>query len=198
MPQKKGKKKSGRKPRSNRVNIPSGAQSYKGPLTYTRSKSNQGLTVIQCRNSFAFTSSSGGVVSTVCANNLASFLDTTSIETLYDEWRCLSCEVMYVPNVTGGAQTALAYSVAVGVVDNDNATALPSFSSGIDYESAKVFSLDGKMKLVWRMAGAPDSDFLTDDTKPSTWFKFFCSGLTASSTYGQLIVTALFQVRGRI
>jgi hypothetical protein len=129
---------------------------------------------------------------------LNSFLDSGNLEATWDEYRCLSVLVTYVPNVENAIFPSVAYTVAAGVVDNDNSTALTSLASAADYESCKFFSLTRRTQWVFRMMGSEDSGFLNSGTTATAWFKFYATSLTASQNYGQFIVVAIFQFRGRI
>jgi len=167
-----------------------------------KSSANQSLTVAELSNVFAITSNSSGNFANVIGNNLASFIDSTSYTAIYDEYRCLSMRAEFVPNLSGGGQAPsgapVLYAVAAGVVDNDNSAALTTLSSAVDYESVKLFSLDKRMVLSWKMNGTTQSAFLNNNGTATVWFKYFCTGLTGSQPYGQVIVKALFQFRGRI
>jgi len=195
MGKRKGKKKGGRKRKSN----PSAsAVVYKGPFRLPKHGMNQNTTLVEVSNIFAVSSNGSGVFAGVVGNNLASFLDTTSYTNVYDEWRCLSLMVTFIPNAQGAVLPSVAYAVTVGVVDNDNSTALTSLASGADYESAKMFSLTNRNTLKWKMSGVEDAAFLDNSGTSTMWFKYYSSGLTASTTYGQLIAKGIFQFRGRI
>jgi len=195
---KNSRKRSSKKSGGVQQGPPSAATSYKGPFRLPKKNMNMDLTVVEVSNLFNASSSGSGVFAGVVANNLASFLDTTNLVALYDEWRCLSLEVLYVPVAEDSVIATLAYSVAYGVVDNDNSTALTAATQAVDYASVKPFALNRKMFLKWKMNGPEDSGFINNSGTPTVWFKYFASGLTNSTTYGTLIAKALFQFRGRI
>jgi hypothetical protein len=185
-----------------KVSPPSEAQAYSGPYRLPQVKKNQDTLTVEISNVFSLTSSSGGIIASVIGNNLASFLDTTSLQTLWDEWRVLSMLAIYYPNVQSAVgysgTTPLTYSVCYGIVDNDNSTPLPSAAAAVDYASVTPFALNERSKLAWKMSGSEDSLFINNNGTSTSWFKYYCSGLTASTNYGQVIVKCLVQFRGRI
>jgi len=196
---KKSRSRGSRKKKSEVVKgPPSSAQSYNGPYRLPKISSNMDTTVVEMSNLFTFSSSGGGAFANVIGNNLASFLDNTNFTAVWDEWRCLSMEAIYYPVLDGASFNGLAYQVAYGVIDNDNNAALTAATSAVDYASVKPFALDKKMVLKWKMDGTTDAAFLNNAGTATVWFKYYCTGLTASTTYGTAVVKALFQFRGRI
>jgi hypothetical protein len=195
------KNKSFRKKKSSkreRINIPSASTRYTGPYRLPAHSMNLDRTVAELTNSFAFTSTSGGVQQQVIANNLASFIDSTSYTALYDEYRCLSMEATYYPILSGATISGVTYQLAYGVVDNDSSGVLTSVNNAIDFASVKIFPLDSKMTLRWKMNGVEDADFTDSNTVATVYFKYFSSGLSNSTNYGNIIVKTLWQFRGRI
>jgi len=201
MPNKKKNSKKNRSKKNKRGVLqgpPSAAQSYNGPYRLPRISMNMDTTVVEMSNVFQITSSGSGAFGNVVGNNLASFLDNTNFTAVWDEWRCLSLEVIFVPIVDGGSIATLAYSTCYGVIDNDNSAALTAITSAVDYASVKPFSLNKRMSLKWKMSSSEDSAFINNAGTATVWFKYFGTGLTASINYGSLIAKALFQFRGRI
>lgn len=194
----KGKNKNKKSKRNPFEGPSSSAIKYNGPLRLPRFKMNMDTIVAELSNSFTISSNGGGTFANVIANNLASYLDNTSYTALYDEYRSISMQATYYPNLSGGAQASVAYQVAYGVIDNDNSAALTTVSSAVDYASVKPFTLDQKMILTWKMNGTEDASFINNSGTATVWFKYYCTGLTASTSYGTIVVKTLFQFRGRI
>jgi len=201
MPNKKNnsKKKSSRKNKRGVLQgPPSAVQSYTGPYRLPRISKNMDTTVVEMSNVFQITTNGSGNFANVIGNNLASFLDNTNFTAVWDEWRCLSLECIFVPIAQGGTISTIAYSTCYGVIDNDNSAALTAVTSAVDYASVKAFPLNQKMSLKWKMNGTEDAAFLNNAGTATVWFKYFGTGLTASINYGSVITKALFQFRGRI
>jgi hypothetical protein len=194
----KGSQKTSKKGKSNGAHIPGEKQFYNGPLRLPGKLDNKDLVEVEMTQDVAVTSSSGGVINTVVANNQAAFLDGTSLIALWDEWRCLSMELEYIPNVWGSAYTSTATTCIYGVVDNDNATALTAYSSAADYASVVGFSPSQPCQMVWKMSGSEDAQFINNTATATGWFKFYATGEAASTGYGRFLVKAIFQYRGRI
>jgi hypothetical protein len=195
---KKGTRKQNKRGGANGAHIPGQKQFYNGPLRLPHKLDNKDLIEIEMSQDQAVSSSGAGVINLVIANNQAAFLDATSLTALWDEWRCLSMEAEYIPNVWGSQYSGTATTCIYGVVDNDNATALTAYSSAADYASVIGFSPSQPVKFVWKMSGSEDAQFINNTATATGWFKYYATGEAASTNYGRFIVKAIFQYRGRI
>lgn len=125
---------------------------------------------------------------------------------LYDEFRVLGVRLTMVP-LQQGSVTTLNGSIVV-VFDNDDTTALTSYNAGLEYDTARPFSLiwyqnQGKLfQQAWSRptAGANTPVIWTDVAAPTTQpgsIKFYSSGGTASTSYINYNLEYFIEFRGR-
>jgi hypothetical protein len=184
-----------------RMNIPAKEQEYRGGIMIPRSHLQEDQTLANVQYNGAKTSTGAGLMNDVWGLDLSLFNNYTNYTNSYDEWRCLGAELIYIPdyesaqiplttttNALGGAQ--------VGVVDRDSSGALTSYNAW-EYGSAELAAINKPMKLIFKMSGSEDAQFINSTSASPAYFKFYASGLSGSFSYGTVFVKALFQFRGR-
>lgn len=189
-------KKSPRRRRS--TNPSSAAQSYRGPLRLPLSRLQTQTTTIQLVQVVSANSSSGGVQNVVITLSLASFQEYTNFTAIYDEYRLLSAEAMFVPVSENSDTNSLLLSVGAICLDRDSNAALSTLTSCYLYESCKVHSYNKRVSIIYRMSGSEDAAFASVSSYSPGYFKTYCASLTNSSLYGYYFVRGLFQFRGRL
>jgi hypothetical protein len=201
MPQKArapSRKQKGEKRKSKGTNPSADAMTYRGPLRLPGSRLQMSLTTVMLGYNASLTSNGSGVVSQVWGLNVSLFDLYTSFTTLYDEFRLLSATLLFVPNASGATVSSVAYAPLAIVLDRDSTTALTGYPNAVDYDSFKVRPINDTLRAAsYRMAAQPDAAFITSSTTSVAWFKMYATGLTASTTYGQVFVESLWQGRAR-
>jgi len=193
-------KKNMKSSRMNKINIPSEAQVYKGPLRLPLAREQAAVTVSELVQVVAATASAGGVINPVINLSLSSMTDAASYVAIYDEARLLSAEIEYVPNAvnTLSAANPLAGSPLVICLDRDSNSALGSLSGGFDFESSRVGAVNERFRgPIFKMSGSEDAGFVGSTTS-SGFFKSYSAGNTANGNYGYFFVRSIFQFRGRL
>jgi hypothetical protein len=147
----------------------------------------------------ALISSAGGVINQILGDYPVSSPDWASFILLYGEYRILSMKVQFVPTVTGAVIGTLAYNTLYLVLDlTSSATALSSYTSAANYPVKKIGSLNSPMQLSHKMVGIEESTFTSTGASLFDYvFKFYADTLTATTTYGHVIVTFHTQFRAR-
>lgn len=193
----KKKKKSGNA--MSRVNINGAKQQYDGPLRIPRASLQEDTTVAELVYVGANTASSS-TINSVWGLNPSVFNNYTNYTQSYDEFRCLAAEFFFIPNAEDAVQTASGstlYAPFCVVLDRDSNGALSSYTSAFEFASCKVKAINKTLKCTFKMSGSEDAAFGGTPTVASAYFKTYATGLSASGTYGQVFVKAIFQFRGR-
>jgi len=190
----KGKKRG--KDSMKRFNIPPEQTTYTGPLDLPKSLEQAETTVVRMVSIAAFTSTAGGVFNSVAAALPGNFTDWSSFAAVWDECRVLGLKVTYIPFFT--ANPSVTQGSVVIVTDRDSNGALTSLSAGYDYESCTLGQTERRFVHEAKMTGIEDSGFVITASPPTPWwFKFYTSGLSISTAYGELFYEMLVQFRGR-
>jgi len=192
------KNKQGRRNASQEVSGPATTVSlYTGPLRTTE----ECPTVIDLLFDFAVTSSAGGVIAFNMADFPSASPDWANVAATFSEYRVLAMSVKFVPNVTGASLGALLYAPLYAVWDaqgSTSAAALTSYAQATGYNSLKTYSLNWPFVIAHKMSSLEEGTFAeTTSTLIDYEFKFFSTGLTASTNYGRIIVDWHCQFRGR-
>lgn len=183
-----------------KVNPSANSLGYRGPYKLPGSKEQNTLYTIECRSVLSCASDGSGNITTVVDNNPSGYLDWSSIAALWDEYRPLSLLVEFRPNNRYSKTTTVTVPIYV-VVDRDSVGAIASKNAAVQYESCSTNSLDDP----WRkgaktigISGLTTTQWITTASPSATYcIKMFASGCSLSTTYGDLLITLLVQVRGR-
>jgi len=197
---KTGKRKSSPKKKSSKVSPSSNSLVYKGPYHLPGSSEQNTLYTLETKSVISLASSVSGVIDAVYDNNPSGYQDWSSIAALWDEYRPLSLKIVFKPNNRYSKTTTVTVPIYV-VADRDSVGALASKNAAIQYESCQIKSLDDPftkgIKAVG-LSGLTTHQWLTTASPSATFcIKTFATGCSNSTTYGDVIITALIQVRGR-
>jgi hypothetical protein len=178
-------------------NIPTTQLSYSGPLKIPQGAEQNDTTVMLLSAAATLSSSAGGVIDLVINNDPSGYTDWSSFATIYDEFRVLSMEFKYVPRNRYSKTTTTCIPV-FQVIDRDSVGALSSVNATVQYSSCKIRSVEDPFTEIIRMIGTPGAQFIT--TASPTWTfsaKFYQSGYSASTNYGDFLIHILVQFRGK-
>jgi len=150
-------------------------------------------------------SSGGGTIASIATWDASTFGDFATLAPLYDEWRPLGMEVtIQCQQPYSPAATALS-RIVVLVFDNDDAaTALTSYQNALDYTVQRRFaSVWGNEKLISMRANAlnvadPSTGVAwqtTATTSVNKSFKYYSTGLTATTNYLEATYRYVIQLR---
>jgi len=193
----KNRGKKGKNIPGNYHETPGGQQFYAGPLRLPGAKDQENLRTTELSFAFQISSGVGSTITNSIALQLNNFDEYTSFANLYDEYRLLAADMIFVPNAEKSIQAATLYAPLIMVLDRDASAVLTSYGNGIDYESAVVASLNAQRKISYRMSGSEDALFITNPATVPAWFKLYAQGLSASTAYGWVFVKGLWQGRAR-
>jgi len=181
----------------NQTNPPSQAINYSGPVR----TNNPQLGVIELCVDVPVTSTAGGVVNNLYIDYPNQSPDWTQVSALFGEYRVLSMSIKFTPTVEGATITGLAYAPIYVVWDSDQQTAqtaLTSYTDAVNYASLKVFPINMPFSVTHKMSSVEEANFgSTSLSQVDYSFKYFATGLTASTLYGRLTVFFRCQFRGR-
>jgi hypothetical protein len=85
------------------------------------------------------------------------------------------------------------------VVDRDSAVALTSYGGAATYQSFIQGPLDRALERMYKMSNDPGEQTYKNTASPSDpgAFKFWATGVTASTAYGAVEVKYLIEFRGQ-
>ncbi len=157
----------------------------------------------------SITTTAGGAIANVFKldpNSLASSEFSSDFASAYDQFRVMGCRLRLVP-VLPNSTTAL-NNMLVAAFDNDDVTALTSYSNGLQFSSSiattAVFTSTNGYTFTrtwWRPTSGTDTpiDWI-DCNSPSNSLgsiKLYADTLTASTTYLTYEVELYCEFRGR-
>jgi hypothetical protein len=182
-----------------KTNAQSGEQVYTGPLRLWGVRDQQETVPIELTNLQIITSSGAGSIATVFSFGLAALQDSGTYEGVYEEYRVLSATWEWIPNAKDSVIAAVAYAPLVVAVDRDSNTALTSYTSAWNLESAKADSINSKQVMTARASGSQDLLWQPISTTSFTPFyiKLWATGLTATTAYGIAFWRTIVQFRAR-
>jgi len=190
------KRKSGSK---SRANPPPSAIKYTGPV-FTEQDLRQDQVIVRVLSvaGLITTNLSGNLAYTI-TNDPSGSPDWVSYTPLYEEYRVIAMELVWVPyctkwgNVTNNAffQNAVAYAAS------RNATAVASSVAAVmSYPSGRLTNMQTAWKLVIKMDNVSEASFFNVGGVGGTWAALvFSTGLSASTTYGAYSVRLRVQFR---
>lgn len=187
--------------RSNMIPPPaSSATTYRGPVRLPLQIAQNQTYNVNLMTTTSLVSTAGGVISAVIANNFNGMNESSSFATIYDEYRVLAAEYVFIFNNNNTYNSSLLQAPLITVVDRDNATALASVAAAFNYESAVLHSSGQNFTRTVRMHSVEDAAFVT--TSPGTnvtwWLKMYGTGFSNSINYATVFARFLVQFRGRI
>jgi len=149
------------------------------------------------------TTNGAGQLVTVLSMDPSGSSDWASVSALYDEFRVLGIKIKIHGCLTNTI-TAGANAIAV-VYDNDDSTALASYSAALEYITCKSFeSLWGDNSTPQFLWARPQTGQLSplwcDIGAPATSVgavKFYADGLTVSTKYYTIFVEWAIEFRGQ-
>lgn len=190
-------KKSGKKSGKGKVNPPTSATVYRGPYKLPGAKQENRTETIEMKSLLLVSSDSSGVINLVVDNNPSGYLDWSSVAALWDDYRALSLYIEYFP-YNRYSKTTTNCKPLYQVIDRDSTGILASVNAAIQYESCERKSIEDPWYRGVKMTDVLDSQFITTASPSATFsIKSYQNGYSTSTTYGEVMITLLIQVRGR-
>jgi len=153
------------------------------------------------------TSTAGGVIDGFASIGTSSSVvrsvasDFSSWSGLYREYRVLSLRAEYHPNVKDAVPVAgaIIYQPVYSVVDRDDLSAVGAINNIISNSSLELHTLNEPWVRETKMQSIGESNFVGVATDPTSFFvvKIFATGVSASASYGTILVRWLLQFRTR-
>jgi len=191
----KGKK----RPKRNYQNPSMTAIKYTGVVAVPREHLAQDLVTMTFCNDFGLTSAAGGTLIAVWNSDPTAAVDWAAAANLYTRYRVLGFKFNFVPNVVNAILPSTLYAPIFTVVDNGNNTNLAGYAAATSYSSCREHTLNQKWARSVNMDTVELAEFNLIGGSPASLMqiKTYCTGLTATTTYGQVIETYLVQFLGR-
>lgn len=193
-----GRRKNRRGGNSRRSGTSSSSLVYRGPVVRNNDRMNTTVVEIVLAGGGAITSTAGGVIAnTFSIDDPGTAANWSDYATVWDEYRVLAAELYYSPQNVFNKLTTTVCAPGYLVIDRDGSSALTSYSQASAYGSSRFLSLEKPFRSIFRMNGVREAIFVTTASPGSTgsWLMYF-SGLTASMTYGQVLIKWRVQFRG--
>lgn len=170
-------------------------------LRYTAgiSMAQEQLTVVDLVYDAPATSNASSTLNDVMGDYPVVSPDWSGLASTFAEYRVLAMEVRFIPNVTGATYSTNLYAPLYVVLDlTSSTTPLTSYTVASNYAVSRVGSLNTPIRLSHKMAGVEESTFIsTQLTTVDYNFKWFATGVSASTNYGRYFVHWKVQFRGR-
>jgi hypothetical protein len=203
-------RKSGTKRKFNEAGPSDRVLDYRGPLKIPRGIEQDQPVLANLFVQLALASGAGGVIATEYDDGMSAYAGWGAYSANYDEYRVLGIQVEYFPN-NRYSKTTVTCTPVFSVVDRDSTGVLTSATQATSYESCRILSLEDPwtdrrdyagsacQPIQLHMRGVRDAAYITTaTTTPTKAIKLYASGLSVSTTYGLIFVTALVQFRGKI
>lgn len=169
-----------REPSANSLN-------YTGRIIYPAEKTEKHTTTLVLSDYYTLASTVGGVIADVFDSSPAPSSQWGDATAVWSEFRVLGHEIEFLPQ-NRYSKTTTTCAPGLGVLDRRSATALATFSTAESYESVRRLSLEDPWTMRILMNGAEESAFVNVGAVAAVnWIKLFFTGLTVSTTYGQIL-----------
>lgn len=146
----------------------------------------------------AVNSSAAGVINFTLQANPGSYVDWTSYNAVYREYRILASDFRWVPLYDANVQATLQMAPLIHVVDRADPTALPSYALAWNNSSASVKKMSQPFKKIIKLEGIEDAVFSPTSVPVTVWtHKLYADSLSNSLNYGRVFFRVLIQFRGR-
>jgi len=154
------------------------------------------LAILTCPWTSAITSSSGGVINAVVPINPSNAEGWSVFSSAFDQYRVRAIQCTYRP---GCSALATPTGLLGMVLDRDSAVALTSYGGAATYQSFCQGPLDRALARMYKMSNDPGEQTFKNTASPSDpgAFKFWATGVTASTAYGAVEVKYLIEFRGQ-
>jgi len=186
---------------------------YNGPAVPTPYAKEKSLHTSLLTQDGSLLSSAGGIIqNSFVFTNPSSAVNWADYAQIFDEYRVLSLEFSFFPNLEDSLNTTglgFNYVPIYSVIDRDSSSNLASYSVAANYESLKVHALTKRFTRVYKMSGinevssaglvsGAEGVFLNTASPPAATgaIKLFATGLSNSVPYGRFILRYLVQFRG--
>jgi len=172
---------------------------YNGPTSVPREFFAQDMVEMTFCNDFGLTSSASGTLIAVWNSDPTSAVDWSAAANLYTKYRVLSFKFNFVPNVLNSVVASIVYAPIFTVIDNGNNTNLAGYAAATSYSSCREHTLNQKWARSVNMDTVELAQWNVVAGSPASLMqiKTFCTGVTVSTTFGQVIETYLVQFLGR-
>jgi hypothetical protein len=174
---------------------------YRGPARIPFSGAGMDQVVISFSNDFGSTSSAGGALTAVWNSDPTSAVDWADVANMYTKYRTLSFSLTFVPNQKFAVPPVAAtlYAPIFTVTDNGNNTNLTGYAAAASYASCEFHTLNELWTHTVKMDTEELAQYNLIGGGPTSLMqvKTFCTGLTATTTYGQYVETYIVEFIGR-
>ena len=150
----------------------------------------------------AATSNVAGVINSAFVVSPSTLNDWGDIQNDWQEYRILGFRVEYIPNYENSppATTNPAGGLIIGIIDRTSTTvALSSTQQALEFEGAQYASVNKKITLESKAQGTNELAW-TNITTSNYWAscRFYSTPLTASTSYGNFVVSLLVELRSAL
>lgn len=181
---------------------PVNAITYTGPISTPayREASDLHSFVIALQGTIA--SSAGGVINTVfdAWSQVTSSPTWTNLSASFKECRILAMDVTFLPWNQYSKATTVTTTPIYTVVDRTNNTPLSSLGDAASNSSCVIKSLENRFTRAVRMDSVDEAQWVLVGSGPSAssrfYIKWYSSGLSNSTTYGEYLTYVVVQFRG--
>jgi len=147
------------------------------------------------------TSTAGGVMANAFVVSPSTLNDWGNLQNDWTEYRILAWKVEFIPSFEDSFPSSTAQGgLLIGVIDRTSSTtALSSTQQALEYEGAKYGSINKRLMLEAKAHGTNEMAWVNITTS-SYWasVRFYSTALTASTNYGNLVVSILTEFRSAL
>jgi hypothetical protein len=180
-----------------RIEVSPKTVNYTGPIQSSLDKEEQDLHTFCFGFAATCTSNGGGVIANVYGSSPSGASDWANLIACFEEFRVLGFEVRFFPN-NRYSKSATTCTPLLGLVDRSSSAAISSYSAMMTHSSHKRLSLEDPWVVTAKMNSIEEAGFLSVGSAADLfWIKFYSTGLSLSTDYGQFFITYRVQFRGR-
>ena len=142
---------------------------YRGPVKAPREAMSEDMATIQLNYYGSIATTAGGVINSVldAYSQLTSSADWSSLQNLYQEYRILSMNVVFVPWNKYNMPTTSSLAPIMSVTDRTSSTALSSLANACSYTSVKVHSPSSTFSRTIKMSGTDEATWVLTGSAPT-------------------------------
>jgi len=203
MPKKFSKKSFKKKPRTSQ-GPPTTALVYRGPVRPPGAAADQHTEIVFVSTG-TVTSSGAGFVNVTVTNSAFANVEFSNMAGLWTEYRSLAMEVEFIPLAHSWWASAggftLQNSPPLVMVPLRNSAGLSAGSTTVQayqVDGAKLFCIDQRTKVTWRMSSQPETSWINVGTNlPSASICIVGDSIQVATTVGNFYAKQLVQFRNR-
>ncbi len=171
---------------------------YRGPIAHTGPTESDARRVVVTNTQTVSSDASGNASFMFDSSSVVGYSDWANLSGAWKEVRVLGLKAEYEPFYTPSSTTLLGGAGAVAVTHEVGASAVTNAITLYGQYGSKAWNIARPVRIEWRASDTGEMNF-TNSASPTSGggIQFAISGLTPSTTYGRIFLTAIVEFRYR-